>query len=107
MSTDYETLVKEYVRLREQREQIDTAMDGIKHLLRSLGNGTHEIANLSVQIIPNRRLDTKRVATELPQQAHPGLYKTVPDPTALRRHVSPDYYESLMTEIGEPKVVIK
>ena len=107
MSTDHETLVKEYVRLREQRDQLDQAMDGIKEQLRGLDAGTHEIAGLSVQITPNRRLDTKLVEQKYPVTVHPMLYVAKPDPAALRMHLSPLAVDELMKEVGPAKVTIK
>jgi hypothetical protein len=105
--TDYETLVKEYVQLQDQRNSIDERLDGIKAELRKLEPGTHEIAGIKVNIIPNRRIDPKLVAAKYPIVAHPMLYKAAPDIAALRRHLSPIAVDELMTEVGQPKVTVQ
>lgn len=105
--TDYNSIVKEYVRLAEQREHINQQMDAIKAELRGLGTGSHEIAGVKVSISPNRRIDPKLVEQEFPVAKHPELYKATPDTAALRKHLAPIRVEQLMTEIGEPKVSIK
>ena len=105
--TDYETLVKEYVRLREQRDQLDQAMDGIKEQLRGLDAGTHEIAGLQVVIAPNRRLDETRVTTLYPVSSHPELYTAKPDPKKVREELPPKVVDSLMREAGPARVTVK
>jgi hypothetical protein len=106
MSTDYETLVKEYVALQDQRNSIDERLDTLKAELRKLEPGTHEIAGIKVSIVPNRRIDPKLVAAKYPIAAHPLLYKAAPDVAALRKHLSPIAVDDLMTEVGLPKVSV-
>jgi hypothetical protein len=105
--TDYETLVKEYVQLQDQRNNIDEQLDGIKAELRKLEPGAHEIAGCKVSIVPNRRIDPKLVATKYPIAAHPLLYKAAPDIAALRKHLSPIAVDELMVEVGQPKVTVQ
>lgn len=104
---DYESLVKEYVRLQEQADQIDQQKDAIKAELRALGEGSHGIAGVTVSIAPNRRIDPKLVAEQYPVEKHPELWKASPDTTAIRKHLAPIRVEQLMTETGEPKVTIR
>lgn len=105
--SDYDNIVKEYVRLQEQREYIDQQMDQLKEQLRTLGEGTYDIAGVKVSITPNRRIDAKLVESEYPIGQHPELYKGVPDTAALRRHLSPIRVEQLMTTVGPPKVSVR
>lgn len=104
--TDYDTLVKHYVQLADQKAAIDEQLDGIKAELRKLDVGSHEIAGCKVTIALNRRLDTKLVETKYPIAAHPVLYKAAPDTKALRQHLSPIAMDELMVEVGAPKVTV-
>src|SRR5690606_29931330 len=106
-TVNYQNLVKEYVQLRDQREQIDQAMDGIKEQLRGLDAGTHTIAGLQVVIAPNRRLDETRVTTLYPVSSHPELYTAKPDPKKLREELPPKVVDSLMREAGPARVTVK
>lgn len=107
MTDRHEVLVKEYVRLQEQREHIDQQMDTLKAELRTLGVGSHPIAGVTVSIAPNRRIDPKLVAEQYPVEKHPELWKAAPDTTAIRKNLAPIRVEQLMTESGEPKVTIR
>jgi hypothetical protein len=104
---DHETTVKEYLRLREQREQLDQQMDLLKTELRALGEGSHPIAGVTVSITPNRRIDPKLMAAQFPIAQHPELWKASPDTTAIRKHLAPIRVEQLMTSAGELKIVIR
>lgn len=105
--TDYDTLVKEYAQLADQRNTIDERLDAIKAELRTLGAGSHPIAGLTVTISPNRRIDNERVQTLYPFESHPELYKLAPDSKLIRENLPPKVVGSLMTEVGEPRVVVK
>lgn len=105
--TDHEALVKEYVRLQEQAEHIDQQKDAIKAELRTLGEGSHDIAGVKVSVTPNRRIDAKLVEQQYPIAQHNELYTAKPDPAKIRQHLAPIRVEQLMTESGESKVTIR
>lgn len=105
--TDYDTLVKQYVQLADQKITIDEQLDGIKAELRKLDVGSHDIAGCKVTISPNRRIDPALVAQQYPVQKHPELWKASPDTTAIRKHLAPIRVEQLMTKSGEPKVLVR
>lgn len=103
----HEELVREYAILQD-RVATDTArMDEIKKVLRGdLSIGSHAIAGLTVQVARNARLDADRFTTEYPVLEHPQLYKSVPDPAAIKRNLAPAVIEQLQVE-GEPRLTIK
>lgn len=105
--TDHEQLVKEYVALDEQRAGINERMDAIKHELRTLGTGSHPIAGVTVSISPNRRIDETRVANLYPISSHPELYTAKPDTKKLRQELPAKVVDSLMTDVGEPRVSVR
>lgn len=105
--TDHEAMVKEYVRLQEQKEHIDQQMDAIKTELRTLGAGSHPIAGVTVSVTPNRRIDNARVTSLYPFDSHPELYKLTPDSKLIRENLPPKVVDSLMHEVGEPRVAVK
>lgn len=107
MSTEHEALVKEYLQLQEQAEHIDQRKDAIKAELRTLGEGSHDLAGVKVSIAPNRRIDAALVAEQYPVEQHPELWKAAPDTTAIRKNLAPIRVEQLMSESGEPKVSIR
>lgn len=105
--TDYDTLVKEYAQLTDQKNSIDERLDAIKAELRGLGAGSHSIAGLTVSISPTRRIDETKIALLYPISSHPELYTAKPDPKKLRAELPAKVVDTLMHEVGEPRVSVR
>lgn len=101
-------LATELVRVQEQKDLIEAREAELKDLLRKYGIGDHDAGEAGVvDIGPNRRLDPELVEKIYPPDQNPTLYKRVPNPKALRRVVAEVVYESMMVEVGKPKVTMR
>lgn len=77
-------------------------------LAESLGQGTHEVGNVSVTVrAGTRRFDAKRFEAAVPPGARPELYKQAPDLAAVKRHYAPAELEQFYGEAGKASVIVK
>lgn len=77
-----------------------------KVLVHELGNGTHEVAGLKVQVSTPRTLDPKAVEAAYPALENAALYKTVLDADAVKRAFAPNVLESFKKD-GTTRVTLK
>lgn len=102
----HENLVREYVML-ENRTAPDLArMAEIKKVLRDLDYGTHDLAGIKVAVGHNSTLVPAAFISAYPADQHPHLYKTVPNPAAIKDSLSPAEIKALSKE-GEKRLTFK
>ena len=101
-------LARDYRRLDNDKALIEEAQDGIKRRVRDLldvGDRV-EVDGKAVTVSVNRRFDPARAAVELPPELRDLCTVTKVDPTAAKKVLPPAVYESLMSEVGQPRVVL-
>lgn len=104
--TDYEALVREYAALTADIQPALDRIEEIKDELRDLPLGKHELANLTVQLTSNNRLDKRAFEDRYPVTDFPDFYKRDVNTAAIKKALSPREIEELSTP-GTPRLTIK
>lgn len=102
----YEELVREYVMLDNRTQPDLTRMTEIKKALRDLDYGTHDLAGIKLGVGHNSTLNTAAFANAYPQDKFPHLYKSTPNPAAIKEQLSPAEIKALSKE-GEKRLTFK
>lgn len=108
MDTDTVTqLAAELASVQARKKELEEREEYLKDMLRKLGEGKFTAGTLTVNIVPNRRLDEAKVRQALPIATFPELYVQKPNSEAIKAAIAPLAYKNLMSEVGKPKVSVK
>lgn len=98
-------LLDQYFALKRQADAALEQMNVIKEkLVTELPDGG-EIGDHKVTVTRAGRIDEKKFQASMPADQFPGLYKVVPDTTAVRKKIAPEKLEPFLT-YGKPSVRI-
>ena len=99
--------LRRYRELADEADRIGEEQESIKHRLRGLGEGRHDLPSGRVTISRQRRFDAHRAELFLPADLYTSICETKPSPAIARRVLPPAVLDQLMSEIGEPVVRIQ
>lgn len=101
-------LARDYRNLDNQKALIEEQQDSIKTRVRNLldvGDAV-DVDGRTVRVEPNRRFDPVRAAKELPAELLVLCKVEKVDPAAARKVLPPAMYQALMSDVGQPRVVL-
>lgn len=91
-------LAAEHARLKADADVIQSRLGLLRDLLVADGGGP--AGSLIVTVEQNRRVDDAAVRDAYPVAEHGHLYRVVPDPAALRRHLAPVDLDAVYRTVG-------
>ena len=101
-------LARDYRNLDLQKSLIEEQQENIRQRVRDLldvGDSV-DVDGKAVRVEPNRRFDPARAAAELPPDLLALCKVEKVDSAAARKVLPPSLYESLMSAVGKPRVVL-
>ena len=106
--TDTAQLIERLHAVSADIAELQGVADTLKGELRDrLTVGTYSMNGSDVLAIrPNRRLDLERAVALIPEQLREACRADTYDAKKVRQYLAPALLESVMVEVGEPRVVL-
>ena len=109
MSTHQDDIVTELTAIRADIDRLTARRRELeKILIHDLGNGTHQVNGLKVQVTTPRMLDKKAFAAAHPANANPDLYvyEAILDMDQVKQHFSPAELDAYKTD-GTTRITLR
>lgn len=108
LTDDLRATAHRLLTVQQQRAELENEERDLKARLRaalSVGDKGTIDGQQVVSIVPNRRFSPD-LAEQLPEPLRKLTLVTRPDSSTAKRNLPPAVYDTLMAEVGEPKVVL-